>query len=259
MRALFGWLMLALSGSVSAEGVPFYAQISVSLDSTATRPLASVIEADVIVSDAGKAAGYLTAWPDIVARVTDKQTLHVTLPERAAYAGEATPAYLRSSFVVDTDEPATRAFTDGFPAAADTPPTPDALMAYVDSYIDNPSYIHGFNIASVIATQRSGDCTEYAVLTSALARALGLPARVILGTVIIDSGDGVLAFGHAWSEVQFDGQWHITDSALYRSTGTRHFYLPSGALDNEGPGFGMSLMTLNMLLPARLDGVKSAP
>ncbi len=57
-----------------------------------------------------------------------------------------------------------------------------------------------------------GDCTEYADLAVALARANGLPARMIGGYV----ADGDLAPRpqdyHNWAEVYVDGRWLVLDA-----------------------------------------------
>ncbi len=53
----------------------------------------------------------------------------------------------------------------------------------------------------------AGDCNEHAVLYAALARAAGLPARVVAGTVYVD---GVFLY-HAWNEVWLGQGWVSVD------------------------------------------------
>lgn len=59
---------------------------------------------------------------------------------------------------------------------------------------------------------RSGDCTEYANLVVALARAMDIPARMVGG--YLAEHDMVLKPQdyHNWAEVQLDGQWLIVDT-----------------------------------------------
>ncbi|MDR0577164.1 MAG: transglutaminase-like domain-containing protein [Candidatus Accumulibacter sp.] len=59
---------------------------------------------------------------------------------------------------------------------------------------------------------RRGDCTEYAGLVVALARSLGIPARVIGGYVT--ERDLVLRANayHNWAELLFGGAWRIVDA-----------------------------------------------
>jgi len=57
-----------------------------------------------------------------------------------------------------------------------------------------------------------GDCTEYACLAVALARANGIPARRVGGYVT--DRDSVLRASdyHDWAEVYFDGAWRLLDA-----------------------------------------------
>ena len=57
-----------------------------------------------------------------------------------------------------------------------------------------------------------GDCTEFACLSVALARANGIPARRVGGYVI--DRDSVLrpADYHDWAEVYFGGAWRLLDA-----------------------------------------------
>ncbi|MCU0847122.1 MAG: transglutaminase domain-containing protein [Spirochaetes bacterium] len=61
---------------------------------------------------------------------------------------------------------------------------------------------------------RSGDCTEHSVLTVAILRSLGIPARAVTGMVIAREFMGkknVFVF-HMWAEAYFDGEWRLVDS-----------------------------------------------
>ncbi|HSI83325.1 MAG: transglutaminase family protein [Candidatus Methylacidiphilales bacterium] len=109
-----------------------------------------------------------------------------------------------------------------------------AIERYVRAYIINKNYSAGFHTAAETAYSRSGDCTEHAVLCAALARAAGLPARVVVGLGYLprdysdkDSKDGKPAasgsFGfHMWAEAYVgnpgapdsDAQWQPMDAAL---------------------------------------------
>lgn len=63
-----------------------------------------------------------------------------------------------------------------------------------------------------VLSSRRGDCNEHAVLYAALARAAGLPARVVAGAVYMaDESGGAGAFAyHAWNEVWL-GEWTAAD------------------------------------------------
>lgn len=58
---------------------------------------------------------------------------------------------------------------------------------------------------------KKGDCNEHAVLFTALARAVGLPARVAAGVVYLDGA----FYYHAWAEVWL-GQWVAIDPVFHQ-------------------------------------------
>ncbi|MBN9121278.1 MAG: transglutaminase domain-containing protein [Planctomycetes bacterium] len=69
--------------------------------------------------------------------------------------------------------------------------------------------------ADNVAKTLSGDCTEYAMLSAAMCRALGIPSRTVLGLVYAPAKDGkpYLAY-HMWFEVYADKQWLPLDATL---------------------------------------------
>jgi len=64
--------------------------------------------------------------------------------------------------------------------------------------------------ASQILKEGRGDCTEYARLLTAMARAIGLPAREVSGMAYAGDSDPGFAF-HAWVEVYVSGRWLAVD------------------------------------------------
>jgi hypothetical protein len=68
-----------------------------------------------------------------------------------------------------------------------------------------------FGASPEILRSLTGDCSEAAVLTAALLRARGVPARIALGFASV--GRGVF-IGHAWCEARLGGAWVGVDAAL---------------------------------------------
>ncbi|MDB5105032.1 MAG: transglutaminase domain protein [Fibrobacteres bacterium] len=68
-----------------------------------------------------------------------------------------------------------------------------------------------FGTSEGILRGMTGDCSEAAVLTAALLRARGVPARIALGFASL--GRGVF-IGHAWCEAWLGGGWVGVDAAL---------------------------------------------
>jgi transglutaminase-like putative cysteine protease len=68
-----------------------------------------------------------------------------------------------------------------------------------------------FGASPEVLRSLTGDCSEAAVLTAALLRVRGVPARVALGFASV--GRGVF-IGHAWCEARLGGAWVGVDAAL---------------------------------------------
>jgi Transglutaminase-like superfamily len=90
------------------------------------------------------------------------------------------------------------------------------------------------NAASVLA-ERKGDCNEHAILYAALARAAGLPARMIAGVVYMPA-DGATPAGfyyHAWNEVWL-GAWAAVDPTFGQfPADATHVALVEGGPDKD--------------------------
>ncbi len=68
--------------------------------------------------------------------------------------------------------------------------------------------------ASDVARQLRGDCRQYALLTAALCRAEGIPARTAIGLLYVEKGRRPMMGFHMWTEVWIDGQWLGLDATL---------------------------------------------
>jgi hypothetical protein len=120
--------------------------------------------------------------------------------------------YLRSSLSVESEAPEIVAKareiagseTDAYAAAK-------KVVAWVGSHMRKD---YGFNAdrATDVLRQMRGDCTEHSLLTVALLRALGVPARRVDGVVFNQSGDGVNAlYWHEWVEAWVGSTWTQLD------------------------------------------------
>jgi transglutaminase-like putative cysteine protease len=153
--------------------------------------------------------------------------------------GDATRTWLEPTFVVDFTEPALEPLRQELEARPSKVSRAE-LVAYVSALIE-ASDERNWDIASVVARRRRGDCSEHAVLTAALARLRGIPARVVLGVALISHGKSIGAFGHAWTEMLEDGRWQVADAALLDLEQPVR-YLPIGLMEDEGMGYTMDLM-----------------
>jgi transglutaminase-like putative cysteine protease len=139
------------------------------------------------------------------------------------------------SFVIDYDEPAVHIVRAEANAETPThPPSVEWLARFVDRFIDKKDMQREFDVASRVASHREGDCTEHAVLLTALARSFGYAARVVVGDVVLPVDGRYAGVGHAWVEYHRDGIWLPADAAIPPEAHPR--YLPISVLEEEGPG-----------------------
>ncbi len=245
-------LLMAYNGAGYAQNMPSLAEFDLQLKEGEMLPLGNTIRFKLKSSHPEGLANILANYEGINIMPFDKNHLLIEMQESIRYKGQASRTYLEDSFVIDISEPSVRDFVTGFVSPKEEI-EPNQLAQFVSEYITRPTYENGFNIASVVASGRSGDCTEYAVLLAALSRSLGIPARVILGTIIVEEDNYVSAIGHAWVEVYFNEKWQTLDAAMYQSTANKHFYLPSGHLENEGPGYSWGMSKSTVLLPINIS------
>jgi hypothetical protein len=100
------------------------------------------------------------------------------------------------------------------------------IEAFAAEYVENRSLSVGYASAAEVAESRKGDCSEFAVLTAALCRAVGIPAQVCVGVAYVDDFGGIQGLGgHAWAQAYVGGdaqgkggKWVGLDAA-FKSSG----------------------------------------
>lgn len=98
------------------------------------------------------------------------------------------------------------------------------IEAFVAEYIEKWSLTVGYASAAEVVERREGDCSEFAVLTAALCRAVGIPAQVVVGVSYTNNFEGRSGFGgHAWTQAYLgtdaQGVWVGLDAAYKRGGG----------------------------------------
>jgi transglutaminase-like putative cysteine protease len=89
------------------------------------------------------------------------------------------------------------------------------IEAFVADYIENRSLSVGYASAAEVVASRQGDCSEFAVLTAAMCRAVGIPAQVVAGVAYVDDFLGNRGFGgHAWIQAYIGGKWIGLDASF---------------------------------------------
>lgn len=109
-----------------------------------------------------------------------------------------------------------------------------AINKWVSNNLRNKNFETSFAPADEVARTLSGDCTEHGVLTAAMCRAQGIPARVVTGLVYANHLGG---FGfHMWNEVYVNRRWVAIDSAFDQDqVDAVHIKLSDSSLDGVAP------------------------
>jgi len=113
--------------------------------------------------------------------------------------------------------------------------------------------------ASEVLEVKKGDCTEHAILTVALARALRIPARTVHGLVYARYADGQDAlYWHAWVEVKSAGEWIALDPTFGQAVAdASHIALGGGnRVDTVGLLGGLAISDVEVKEPAARPGPK---
>lgn len=164
------------------------------------------------------------------------------------------PEFLGSSFFVNSDDATVKAHAKKAIAALGIDATPWDRAKAVEKWVKNNMQAVEFSQAMAtadnVARTLSGDCTEYAMLSAAMCRAVGVPSRTALGLVYVPDSKGgkpFLAY-HMWFEVYVDGQWLALDATLGQgSIGPGHVKITDHSWHNER-SFAPLLPVLRVLM-----------
>ena len=117
-----------------------------------------------------------------------------------------------------------------------------AIYDYVLNHLNYAGYIQSPQGALWALKNRRGDCTEYAQLVTALARAQGIPARVVSGFVVAGNATLKAENLHNWAELYIDEAWQIVDAQK------RQFFTHSA-----------DYVAFSLINPALNDGLMTHP
>lgn len=238
---------------------PYLARLSIERAGSDSAPLGDSVRFDMHVDNPETTAASLAMIDGLTVIEVGQDTVSIVASE-APTAAAATNEYLRSStFVIDYDEQSMLDLLNEFQTDYGGSVAAEDMVKFVFEHIADKTYARSFDFASRVASSGAGDCTEHAVLLAALARANGLYARVIFGTLILDLDSGLAAYGHAWTEIHDGSRWQIRDATVPAgdSTAPRMRYLPVSILTNEGPGYSIGMFELVNAMPIRISGVSN--
>jgi transglutaminase-like putative cysteine protease len=149
--------------------------------------------------------------------------------------------YLRPEMLRESDAPEIRAEAEKGAAGAATPRLrAERLVRHVNAILEKKPTVSLPSALEVLKT-RIGDCNEHATLLVAMARSVGLPARMVVGLVHLRGA----FYYHAWAEVWIDegrgtGLWLPVDPTLNQfPADATHVRLARGGLDRQAAILGL--------------------
>jgi transglutaminase-like putative cysteine protease len=160
--------------------------------------------------------------------------------------------YLRPEPLIESDAPEIRAEAEKAVAGTvNTRARAEKLTRYVNGLLDKKPTISLPSAREVLRT-KVGDCNEHTALYVAMARSIGIPARIAVGLTYVRGITGAFYY-HAWPEVYIDegdarGLWLPVDPTLNEfPADATHLRLARGGLDKQAailPLIGRLRMTI---------------
>ena len=148
----------------------------------------------------------------------DSFELHVhpmRLGEGKAETGDAAAEYLASNHFVSSNDARVRELAR---KAVGTEKDPWKKVLRIEKWVKQamrPDNAAPLVPAAQVARDLHGDCRLYALLTTAMCRAEGVPARVAVGLIYVEKSGRKPHMGfHMWTEVRIDGRWIGLDGTL---------------------------------------------
>lgn len=157
------------------------------------------------------------------------------------------PRYLASSTLINHDHPAlARLPMPPDDRDMDRRSTAEWLRRQVARHLEQKDLSVGMATAAEAAQTRQGDCTEHAVLLTALLRRAGIPARTVTGLIYVTDflGHAHVMGYHMWTQAWIDtrddeGFWQDLDPSLPIPEGPQR-------IDAPLPGFDAAHVTLRV-------------
>jgi transglutaminase-like putative cysteine protease len=193
------------------------------------------------------------AGPDLdgVGQHVDGDVIELVDPQglQPAPADATAAAFLAPEAFIESDAPEIRAEADiAVRGVTGDRARAERLTRYVNALLDKKPTISLPSAREVLRT-KVGDCNEHTALYVAMARALGIPARIAVGLVFMHGA----FYYHAWPEVYLDsgngrGLWLPVDPTLNQfPADATHLRLARGGLDKQAailPLIGQMKMTV---------------
>jgi transglutaminase-like putative cysteine protease len=145
--------------------------------------------------------------------------------------------HLQPEPLIESDDPLIRAEAERAVAGAkDDRARAERLTRHVNAMLDKKPTVSLPSAREVLRT-KVGDCNEHTALYVAMARAVGIPARIAVGLAFVHGVQGAFYY-HAWPEVYIEerggGLWLPVDPTFNQfPADATHVRLARGGLDKQ--------------------------
>lgn len=164
------------------------------------------------------------------------QTIEIRDPRGLPYGAPDPDSarYLAAEPLLESDAPEIIAEAQAaIRGASDQREQAERLVRHVNALLDKKPTVSIPSAKEVLRT-KIGDCNEHTALLVAMARAIGIPARIAVGLVYLNGA----FFYHAWPEVYLRGpagaQWLPVDPTLNQfPADATHLRVARGGLDKQ--------------------------
>jgi transglutaminase-like putative cysteine protease len=147
------------------------------------------------------------------------------------------PRYLQPEPLIESDDPLIQAEAERAVAGAEgNRARAERLTRHVNAMLDKKPTVSLPSAREVLRT-RVGDCNEHTALYVAMARAVGIPARIAVGLAFVRGVQGAFYY-HAWPEVYVEeggrGLWLPVDPTFNQfPADATHVRLARGGLEKQ--------------------------
>jgi transglutaminase-like putative cysteine protease len=168
---------------------------------------------------------------DGIVEIVDARTL------AAGPRDPGTAQYVNPEPLIESDDPEIRAEAERAIAGADGDRArAERLTRHVNALLDKKPTVSLPSAREVLRT-KVGDCNEHTALYVAMARAIGIPARIAVGLAFVRGVQGAFYY-HAWPEVYIEeggrGLWLPVDPTFNQfPADATHVRLARGGLDKQ--------------------------
>lgn len=163
----------------------------------------------------------------IAASVSPRRPPALPVPGQPAFLRETPYEALQDDKLRQTAKRVTTGAKDAWDAAR-------RINGFVYGHIENKSLARAFSTAREALDAREGDCTEHAVLFSALAKIVGIPTRLATGLVYVGGQKNIFGY-HEWVEVWMGSGWVAMDPTFGQDLADpTHVKFTHGMSDPDG-------------------------